>query len=174
MRKHIISILQFVILFIVAIVFYSYGKAIPITKQIPLYDSLRTTSAIIFAVMGAWMAVIYPGILSKLFTASVSMSDYDKDNIERLLSPLIYSSVIIAIVLVVTTIAPLLQQIQCLVNNTRIMRGLSYSVLGMLTLTQLWTLLLTLIPGDYIKRNIDTKYTKTRLIDKYQSRVQKQ
>ena len=173
MRRYVVSILQFIVLLVVAVVFYRYGKAISMSSQMPLYDSLRTTSAIIFAVMGAWMAVIYPGILSKLFTASVSMTDEDKDNIERLLSPLIYSSVIIAIVLVSTTIAPLLHQVQYCVANTMVMRGLSYSLLGILTLTQLWTLLLTLIPGDYIKRTIDTKHAKTRLIDKYQSRVQK-
>jgi len=36
-------------------------------EQWPLYESLRNTSAIIFGVMGAWLAIICPdGILDKL------------------------------------------------------------------------------------------------------------
>jgi len=174
MRRNLVSILQFVIAAAVALLFYRYGKTISVSKQMPLYDSLRTTSAIIFAVMGAWMAVIYPGILSKLFTGNEKMTEDDKDNIERLLSPLIYSSIIIAVVLLITTVAPLLHQVRLLKSNVEVVRGGSYSLLGVLTLTQLWTLLLTLIPGDYIKRNLDVKQSKKRLIDKYQSRVQKQ
>lgn len=33
---------------------------VPFSHQWPLYEALRTTAAIIFAVIGAWMAIIYP------------------------------------------------------------------------------------------------------------------
>jgi len=40
------------------------------------------------------------------------------------------------------------------------LRGLSFAILGCLTLLQLWTLILTLIPGDLLKRNIQKQEAK--------------
>lgn len=39
---------------------YYFGKNVPFHEQWPLYEALRTTASIIFAVVGAWLAIIYP------------------------------------------------------------------------------------------------------------------
>src|SRR5690625_7087270 len=40
-----------------------FGGKVTFNEQMPIYDGLRNTSAIIFAVMGAWIALLYPGKL---------------------------------------------------------------------------------------------------------------
>ncbi|MCI5122880.1 MAG: hypothetical protein D3908_17170 [Candidatus Electrothrix sp. AUS4] len=51
----------------IAILCYSVGSDIKISEQLPLYESLRNTSAIIFGVMGAWIAILYPNSLLKIY-----------------------------------------------------------------------------------------------------------
>lgn len=42
------------------------GKTVPISKQQPALLALRDMSAVIFAIMGAWIAVLHPQILKQL------------------------------------------------------------------------------------------------------------
>lgn len=37
-----------------------FGRKVPFAEQWPMYEGLRTTAAIIFGVIGAWLAIIYP------------------------------------------------------------------------------------------------------------------
>lgn len=49
------------IFLMVVLIFSAYfGKNVPFSSQWPLYEALRTTASIIFAVVGAWFAIIYP------------------------------------------------------------------------------------------------------------------
>lgn len=44
-----------------------YGRNIRFSEQWPLFEALRNTAAIIFAVIGAWAAIIYPERLKIAF-----------------------------------------------------------------------------------------------------------
>ncbi|WP_408913341.1 hypothetical protein ACJUA3_03255 [Citrobacter freundii] len=43
------------------------GRNVAFALQWPLFEALRTTASIIFAVVGAWFAIIYPERLKKSF-----------------------------------------------------------------------------------------------------------
>lgn len=172
------KVLKVVSVSLLCILFFHYGQNIPFEKQWPLYDGLRNTSAIIFGVMGAWIALIYPEALSSLL-GKINNSDNDSKakEAEKLLPPLVYSAVILIFVLLVGILAPIFNQIPLLVANYKIVRGISYSLLGLLTICQLWTVILTLLPADLVKQDINRlrnkQIARKRLLSRTQSKSQK-
>lgn len=141
---------------------YYYGRFIEFAVQWPLYEALRTTASIIFAVIGAWLAIIYPERLRFAFGQSLKNNDNKPMNMGKLLSPAIHSTFILSIVLIVGIVAPILKQIDFLLNHKELFRGLSYVLLVSLTLWQLITIILTLVPADLIKRHSD-KETRNKV-----------
>ena len=60
-----------VIFFLAFIIFlpiiWFFGKDVPYQDLSDIFDSLKDTAAIIFAILGAWIAVIYPKDLKAIF-----------------------------------------------------------------------------------------------------------
>lgn len=146
------------IIFILAVGAFSfcYGRNVPFKDQWPLYEALRNTSAIIFGVMGAWLAIIYPDGIFKLFSPKEkSLKKEQLDIAKKLNPPIIYSTFIIAYVLAAGFIAPLLKHIPELLSYKAVLRGASYAILGMLTVLQLWALLWTLVSNFFLQKGVD-------------------
>jgi len=143
---------------------YYFGQRVPITAQIPLFEGLRNTSAIIFGVMGAWIAILHQDSLKKLFSRSGgNIPKEDRETINLLLSPILISTLILAIVLVAPLMISIGKTIPSLAVFKNIFRGISFSVLSALTLLQLWTLVLTLIPSDILKRTVQKQEEKDKI-----------
>lgn len=132
---------------------YKYGMNIPFNEQWPLYESLRNTSAIIFGVMGAWIAILYPISLDSTRCDGQEGSITEKD-IKKLIIPMLYSTLILSGVLIVGFMSPVLSQIDILIKYKSVIRGCSFSFLGILTFAQLWAILLSLMPNDFIYRMV--------------------
>ncbi|OAD12272.1 hypothetical protein [Achromobacter insolitus] len=135
-----------------------FGRNIPFATQWPLYEALRTTAAIIFAVVGAWLAIIYPERLRfSARSADDGRSEMKSggEGIGRFFTPIANSTAILCLILLFGIIAPILRQIPFLTEHAVYARAASYGVLVSLTLWQLWTVILTLIPADAIKRASD-------------------
>lgn len=114
-------IYTFTLVFTVAGVFF--GRNIPFSDQWPLFEALRTTAAIIFAVVGAWLAIIYPERLRSTFRPTENTSHSTKVDMGHFLSPAINSTVILAVVLLVGVVAPILKQIDFFITHTATFRG---------------------------------------------------
>lgn len=127
-----------------------FGRTIAFALQWPLFEALRTTASIIFAVVGAWFAIIYPERLKKSFRGGDSGGG--NEGIHRLFTPIVHSTAILAIVLLVGIIAPLLKQSDWIISHKSIFRGISYGLLVFLTLWQLLTVILSLTGPDIFKR----------------------
>jgi len=143
------------------------GGGIPFSEQMPIYDGLRTTSAIIFAVMGAWIALLYPSTLSKAFGKKPfeEKSD-DIEQINRLFKPMLYSTGVLITVIGVAFIVPLAKQIEFLHLYKEFFRAISFSVIGALTYIQFWSLILSLIPSDSIKDDLDGINKRNEMIER--------
>ncbi|UIN08458.1 hypothetical protein LGL88_05760 [Yersinia ruckeri] len=142
------------IIIVMIIIFSAYfGKNVPFSVQWPLYEALRTTASIIFAVVGAWFAIIYPERLKNSFRGGKNASDSNGNGITRLFTPIVHSTAILATVLVIGIAAPLIKQFVFVIENKAFFRGLSYAVLVVLTLWQLLTVLYSLVGPDMIKRH---------------------
>ena len=148
---------------------YQFGRAIPFVEQWPLFEALRTTAAIIFAVVGAWLAIVYPERLKLSFRRDDPTPSLANGGIGQLLSPAVHSTAILSIVLIVGVTAPVLKRIAVLHVYSVEMRGLSYTLLVFLTLWQLWTVILTLVPADRVKDHADAQDSFNSTVSSYKA-----
>lgn len=139
------------------VVAFLFGREVPFAEQWPLFEALRATASIIFAVVGAWLAIIYPERLKLSFRNDAAKSSSQANGIGQLLSPAVHSTAILSIVLVVGVAAPLLKKLEILFPYQAELRGVSYALAVFLTQWQLWTVILTLIPADKIKLHDDSQ-----------------
>lgn len=143
-----------------------YGRLVPFSEQWPMYEALRTTAAIIFAVIGAWMAIIYPDRL-KLSLREVHNSrdlhSSGNGGIGRLFTPVVNATAILSIILIVGAAAPILKRLPWPIE-IEALRGASYALLVALTCWQLWTVILTLVPASEVKDHVDHENSRTRVL----------
>jgi hypothetical protein len=135
-----------------------FGRKVPVAEQWPMFEALRTTAAIIFAVIGAWMAIIYPERLKLSFRPADTASPADLGPATgwgQLFTPVVHSTLILGVVLLLGITVPVLKHAGLAVP-VDCWRGTSYGVLVALTLWQLWTVLLTLVPADKVKSSLDS------------------
>lgn len=143
------------------------GKEVPFEKQWPLFEALRTTASIIFAVVGAWIAIVYPDRLKFSFTNGASSTDHARGGLSKLFTPVVHSTAILCIILVIGVVAPLVKTIPFALGHIDALRSCSYGALVSLTLWQLWTVVLTLVPADIIKTATDRESEHRELVDGY-------
>ncbi|TVL35309.1 hypothetical protein [Shewanella xiamenensis] len=160
----IVGIIIFICLVLASLIL---GRHIPFAEQIPIYDGLRNTSSIIFAVMGAWIALLYPSKLSKAFgKKAYDEKEDDIEQINRLFRPLIYSTFILMVVISVSFIVPLAKQINYFIQYKEFFRAISFAIIGSLTFIQFWSLILTLIPGDSIKDDLEEVKQREEMLNR--------
>jgi hypothetical protein len=164
-----LRLLKAALVILVATIGFYFGQHIPFGEQWVIYNSLQVTAAIILGVMGAWAAIIYPGILSRIFKSQAEGAEVTR--LRRLLIPMVYSAGVVAIVLLVGFFAPIAKRLPLLIPYTGVARGASYGMLGILTLLQLWALIFALAPGDVLMQNVERAHGKKTLLSKLQSRI---
>jgi len=155
---------------IIALVYWSFttGQKVPFKEQWPLFEALRTTASIIFAVVGAWLAIIYPEQLKLAFSPKKQHKKKSSTvGLYEVLSPALHSTAILAIILLIGVIAPLARHSLLLLEYKKYLRGVSYSMLSLLTIWQLGTILLTLRAPDKTVRAADIEDRKDETISGY-------
>ncbi|WP_295379515.1 hypothetical protein [uncultured Pseudacidovorax sp.] len=131
-----------------------FGRTVPFSEQWPMFEALRTTAAIIFAVIGAWMAIIYPDRLKLSLRDPGGSVEGKSTGMGKLFTPVVNSTVILSIILVLGAAAPALKKYPA-IFDVEIFRGVSYALLVALTLWQLWTVVLSLVPASEVKEFVD-------------------
>lgn len=147
-----------------------WGRVVPFEEQWPMYEALRTTASIIFAVIGAWMAIIYPERL-KLSLRSGESGKGDATGMGKLFTPVVNSTAILCLILMIGAASPLLKRLPLPLEvwhlhlDVMFFRGVSYAVLISLTLWQLWTVVLTLVPASKVKTSVDHEDARRRVLN---------
>lgn len=142
------------------------GQKVPVAEQWPMFEALRTTAAIIFAVIGAWMAIVYPERLKLSFRPSAYPAQVDTGpptGWGQLFTPVVHSTLILGVLLLLGITVPVLKHSNLPVP-VACWRGTSYGLLVALTLWQLWTVLLTLVPADKVKTSLDSSDARSATI----------
>lgn len=138
----------------IAILYLSYkvGGNISFSKQWPLYEALRNTAAIIFAVVGAWLAIIYPDRLKFSFGENPdSLKKTSNPNkLQLLFIPAVHSTIILVILLLVGIIAPIAKEFDIFSDNIEVSRKLSFVLLALLTLYQAVIVVLAILPAGFL------------------------
>lgn len=128
-------------------VFGIYGKNVPFSDQKDILDSLKDTASIIFAILGAWIAVIYPKDLQKIFKQK---SDGEKED-ELVFEKLIYSLILITAVLIIMIfslpIINLIKNIDYFIQYKFILRRVLLVYIYLIALIQAHALFVTLMPN---------------------------
>lgn len=159
------------VLGVVAGICYFFGRSIPFEEQWPIYESLRTTGSIVFAVVGAWIALIYPEALARVFDRRAPSAD-EVDHISVLLKPMIYSTLILLFVIGVGITVPILKRVDFLLSYALPLRGVSYGLLGVATVVQIWSVLLALAPADRLQTEIRTADNRKRRLARLRTNIQ--
>jgi hypothetical protein len=141
-----------------------FGRVVPFAEQWPMFEALRTTASIIFAVIGAWMAIIYPERLKLSMRDPAQADKASATGLGKLFSPVVNSTVILCIILVLGAIVPVLRH-HSLPCDITVLRGGSYALLVTLTLWQLWTVVLSLVPASIVKSYVDREDDSKRVRD---------
>lgn len=131
---------------------YKVGGKIAFEKQWPLYEALRSTASIIFAVVGAWLAIIYPDRL-KLSFGEKQDSEASKKSPARLkvlFIPAVHSTIILVILLIFGVIAPIAKEITFFSENIELSRKLSFILLTVLTIYQAVIVVLAILPAGFL------------------------
>lgn len=145
---------------------FYYGRYIPFIQQWPLFEALRNTAAIIFAVVGAWLAIIYPERL-KLSFGKPASTDKGSENVGLLLTPAVHSTIILVCLLLIGICAPILKQIPGILAYVELFRGLSFLTLTLLTLWQIVIVIMTVLPAEMVKSNFDKEQSTKRVLAGY-------
>ncbi|MCH7274382.1 hypothetical protein MMZ06_31620 [Burkholderia gladioli] len=145
---------------------YYYGRHIPFEKQWPLYEALRTTASIIFAVIGAWLAIIYPERLKVSFRGN-GKGGGSNGNLGLLLTPAVHSTIILALLLLLGICAPIVKEIPVVRPHVEMARGISFVILSALTIWQVIIVFMTLFPAQIVQEQIAKESAKRAIDDQY-------
>lgn len=160
-------ILKYLFILSLVLLAFIHGQSIEIAKQMPLFEGLRNTSAIIFGVMGAWLAILHPESLKKIFASdklASKLPEAEEKTIKLLLSPIILSTTIIALVLILFPLVEFGKTVDLIVSYKELFRGICFSILIVLTILQLWALVLTLVPSDIVKKHLDKQNARGAVV----------
>ena len=144
-----------------------FGRDISFEKQWVLYEALRTTASIVFAVAGAWIAIIYPERLKAPFHNQTVKADESIKHYKALFSPIVNSIFILCIVLLIGILAPILKQIPYLLEYKDICRSVSYVLVTSLILCQVWTVFITLFPASILHHEANKDIQRERIKTRY-------
>lgn len=131
---------------------YFFGRNVAFGQQWPLYEALRNTASIIFAVVGAWLAIVYP----ERFKLSLGRPDGKAPtkasrSMGMLLLPAVHSTILLVLLLLVGVLAPLIKQLPFVLSHVEVFRGLSYAFVIGLTCWQIVIVVMTLFPAEALQ-----------------------
>jgi hypothetical protein len=162
--NHMLSFLKTAFLLAWAALCFFYGSNVPYVEQKDLYEALRNMSAIIFGIMGAWIAVLHPNLLTQLINQK-KIQESDLPDSRHLIAPMIYAAFSLAVVLMIGIMKPIVTQSSFIMENVGVVRGLSFAVIGSLTLLQIWALILSFVPYVRVKIAQETQMAHTKKVN---------
>ena len=142
--------LKYIIIFALGMLLTWAGSSFISVTKFEFYDSilgaLLNISAIIFAIIGAWIAILYPRALS----ANFEMKTYDKERFDKLSEDADYLSELVEVVLVssIVLLCVLSAEFINLIVAKAVpsslwpyLRLAGFTVLAALTISQIWVIL---------------------------------
>jgi uncharacterized membrane protein (DUF441 family) len=148
------------------------GNAIPVSDQREMMETLRTIASIVFGVIGAWIALVYPRALEELLKRDGTVTS-EEDNIKRLLRPLLYSTGVLAYTLAFDFVFLATKGLSLSPSSVIFLRRLSFCSVAGTTLLQLWALALTLGPTDAVRQELRRLRERREYLKSLRSRIGK-
>lgn len=137
---------------------YHFGVSIKLEDQWPYFEALRTTTSIVFGVMGALLAIVFPEVLkSSLRNVGVPMGE---SNLRRVLMPCANSALLLIIIVV---LGPVFAWIKATSPSDPAMQQALFCLFCLLTYWQVIILQMVLLPMDILLTNTTVASARDRL-----------
>jgi len=152
---------------------YYFGKIIPLSDQWTYFETLRTTSAIVFGVMGALLAVVYPEVVKAGFRPKQVKDVASTDNISLILNPLAHSALLLVALVLAAPIFAWIKvsypapAVGVVPENVECMQAIVFSIFCGLTYFQVLILFSILHPLDHLLGHA----TKSAAIEKNREEI---
>ena len=140
---------------------YHFGEPIKFEDQWGFYEALRTTTSIVFGVMGALLAIVYPEVV-KLGLRGQAMNLRD-NNLHRITDPLAHSALLLVFLVAA---APFFAWLKTLTHVEVVewrVNQVSFAVLCILSFWQIKILQMVLFPLDALTSKSDDEVARANM-----------
>lgn len=156
--------LNLLILAAIAWIGYRFGALITFGDQWPYFEALRTTTSIVFGVMGALLAIVYPEVLKDGLRGSFGR-DAQSGSLHRIIEPLVHSALLL---ILLVALAPVYAWVKALGFDAKspeaaITQQVSFGLFCSLSYWQVRILLMVLFPMDTLITRSDDAAARTRM-----------
>ncbi|HFD33342.1 MAG TPA: hypothetical protein ENJ28_11630 [Gammaproteobacteria bacterium] len=126
---------------------YYFGRIVTLPSQIKLIELLISFSSIVFAVVGVWLAVVFPNVMTGVYkNTSVDEKQTLIDSAKRLLIPLFLASFISASSFIIRLLIEPLRGMSW-VTEGEWANGVLFSFISIASFAIVISLILALAPG---------------------------
>ena len=126
---------------------------------------LTSSSSILFAILGVWIALLYPEEFKDLKNGKNDHSERFKD-LKILVNSMVLCVITICSILIVSFCAPYLKK-YINFNNLYIFQYINTIFLLIVTITQIYCYLTILLPTTAIDNQLETEKHKKKLMEKF-------
>lgn len=156
--------MRFGIVVVIAWLGYYFGAPIALKDQWPLYDALRNTTSIVFGIMGALIALVYPDAVKNALRGGQPAQAVD-GGLGKLITPCGHSALLLIMLVV---LAPVIAWVATFEPATRAadittLQKVSFSLFCVLSYWQVVILLMVLIPFDEMYSKVHDDIRRARL-----------
>lgn len=144
------------------------GDELRVEDHQKAYDMIRNVAGVMFGVFGLWIGLLYPDLKRKIFKKNngdepqrALQTTDNEEQANALLQPFFCSLAILLTSLVIGVSIPLIEHLSILEPHKKVVKGFSYSFVGLLALVQIWTIWNAMQLTDLLKSSID-RSTKRR------------
>ncbi len=154
--KYLKYFLIFISILLIIPVFI-YGQQISLTEQFKIIENLKAIFAILFALFGIWIAICNP--------LTSDSEKLEKINFEKILEALFLCILSLTVIGIVFFLTPIFKSISFTQLHKEVFRAILFVIVYLLTLIQIYTLLISLKPNDLIKNYLDKNKEKRKLLN---------
>ena len=131
-----------------------------------LLGTLFNLSAIVFAIIGAWIAVVFPQTMSKVFAKDVSYAESraelsheqkNADYLSQLVEVVLASATVLMIIVIIQLVFPVVKQLDFYVNYNSNLKMLGFGLVTFLSLVQLMSLARVVLVNYFFLNQVRNK-----------------
>jgi len=141
-------IIKIIIIAFTLIAFFQIGSFIPFADQKEILENLSTSSSIIFAILGIWLAILYPDNFTNIVKRENNQLKTDVI-FQKLTLSLVLTTLILISIIFSSILMYIFKNMSFLIGYRNIFRSIFFTYLCLISLVQAYAILTTLIPSNY-------------------------
>jgi len=140
---------------------YYFGTPITLADQWSFFEALRTSTSIVFGVLGALLAIVYPEVIKRgLRGQAINSPD---NNLHRITDPLAHSALMLILLVALGPFVAWVKTLDVSQLNDLRANQISFSLLCVLSFWQIKILLMVLFPLDSLTSQSDDEIARNNL-----------